>query len=329
LRKDKLMAETTQRVLRLLGLLESRTSWQASELAERLEVTQRTVRRDVTRLRELGYPIESARGVEGGYRLGAGRRLPPLLLEDDEAVALIACLRMAALTGADDIGEAGLRTLTKIDQVLPTKLRSIAAAVNTATYAIGRNRSATGLDTLQTLAVAQRDHLLVRFTYSKPTGETSAREVEPARMLTQGEHWYLQAFDRLRNDWRIFRLDRISELTRTTWTFTPKAAPSPGFHRDLSSRYPCVLPVEIEAPVDKVAARVSAAHRDQLEPTDRGSQLLVGGPDWDELAWHMLWISRDLRASLHILESPQAPDFRNAMKRISEHAQALVSDNNK
>lgn len=319
------MAETTQRVLRLLGLLESRTSWQARELSKRLEVTQRTVRRDVTRLRDLGYPIESERGLEGGYRLGAGRRLPPLLLEDDEAVALIACLRMAALTGADDIGEAGLRALTKIDQVLPPKLRKIAEAVNTATYAIGRNRSATGLDTLQKLAVAQRDQLLVRFKYSKPNGETSAREVEPARMLTQGEHWYLQAFDRLRDDWRIFRLDRMSELSTTTWTFTPKAAPSPGFQRDLSSRYPCVLPIEIEAPIDKVAARVSAAHRDQLKSSDRGTQLFVGGPDWDELAWHMLWISRDLHAPLHIPDSPEASAFRRAMARIAQQAHTLGS----
>lgn len=319
------MAETTQRVLRLLGLLESRTSWQARELSKRLEVTQRTVRRDVTRLRDLGYPIESERGLEGGYRLGAGRRLPPLLLEDDEAVALIACLRMAALTGADDIGEAGLRALTKIDQVLPPKLRKIAKAVNTATYAIGRNRSATGLDTLQKLAAAQRDQLLVRFKYSKPNGETNAREVEPARMLTQGEHWYLQAFDRLRDDWRIFRLDRMSELSTTTWTFTPKPAPSPGFQRDLSSRYPCVLPIEIEAPIDKVAARVSAAHRDQLESSDRGTQLFVGGPDWDELAWHMLWISRDLHAPLHIPDSPEASAFRRAMARIAQQAHTLGS----
>lgn len=107
------MAETTHRVLRLLGLLESRTSWQGPELAERLGVTERTVRRDVVRLRELGYPVEGERGLEGGYRLGAGRGLPPLVLDDDEAVAMVACLRMAALSGTDEIGEAALRALDR------------------------------------------------------------------------------------------------------------------------------------------------------------------------------------------------------------------------
>ena len=120
------MADTTQRVLRLLGLLEARTTWQAHELAARMDVTERTVRRDVTRLRQLGYPVEAARGLDGGYRMGAGRRLPPLLLDDDEAIALVACLRMGALSGADEVGEAALRALTKLDQVLPPRPRATA-----------------------------------------------------------------------------------------------------------------------------------------------------------------------------------------------------------
>ena len=317
------MAETTQRVLKLLGLLEARTTWRAAELSEKLGVTHRTVRRDISRLRDLGYPIDSEPGIDGGYRLGSGRQLPPLLLDDDEAVALVACLRMAALSGADDVGEAGLRALNKIDHVLPPKLRSIAAAINTATYAIPRNRSAINLDTLQQLATAQRDHVIVRFNYCKPDGETSSREVEPARLMTQGKHWYLQAFDLIREDWRVFRLDRMSDVKTSTWTFSPRDAPSPGFQRDLASRYPCVLPIEIEATVKQVVARVHSAHRDQLEPTATGSRLLVGGPNWDELAWHMLWVSRDLDATLTLPNGPEATQFREALARISKQAHMI------
>lgn len=130
--KNAGMAETTQRVLRLLGLLETRTTWQAHELAARMDVTERTARRDVARLRQLGYPVEATRGLDGGYRLGAGRRLPPLLL-DDEAIALVACLRMGALSGVDEVGEVALRALTKLDQILPPRLRALAAAVDGAT----------------------------------------------------------------------------------------------------------------------------------------------------------------------------------------------------
>lgn len=182
-----------------------------------MDVTERTVRRDVTRLRQLGYPVEAARGLDGGYRMGAGRRLPPLLLDDDEAIALVACLRMGALSGADEVGEAALRALTKLDQVLPPRLRALASAVDRATRAIPGNRPPVDLAVLQRLATSQRDRALVRFDYCKATGETSAREVEPARLLTQGEHWYLQGFDRGRDDWRVFRLDRMTDLRSTTW----------------------------------------------------------------------------------------------------------------
>lgn len=136
------MTAPTHRVLRLLGFLEARTSWQAGELAERLGVTEQTVCRDISRLRELGYPVGSQRGVAGCYRLGAGGHLPPLVLDGDEAVALGACLRMAALAGADQVGESALRALAKLDQVLPPRLRAIASAFDDATLAIPRSRPA-------------------------------------------------------------------------------------------------------------------------------------------------------------------------------------------
>ena len=316
------MADTTQRVLRLLGLLEARTTWQAHELAARMDVTERTVRRDVTRLRQLGYPVEAARGLDGGYRMGAGRRLPPLLLDDDEAIALVACLRMGALSGADEVGEAALRALTKLDQVLPPRLRALASAVDRATRAIPGNRPPVDLAVLQRLATSQRDRALVRFDYCKATGETSAREVEPARLLTQGEHWYLQGFDRGRDDWRVFRLDRMTDLRSTTWRFDPRETPPPEFQQDLPHRYPCRVRVAMGLDVEKVRARVPAPYRADLESTPHGCRFLVGAPDWDDLAWHMLWISRDLKTPLTVLDGPGADPFREAMARISDLARS-------
>lgn len=315
------MAETTHRVLRLLTLLESRTSWTGTELADRLEVTERTVRRDVVRLRELGYPVESDRGLEGGYRLGAGRRLPPLMLDDDEAVALVACLRMAALSGQDSVGEAALRALGKLDQVLPPKLRTVAAAINEATQALPRSRPAVDWQLLSGLGTAHRDDRVVRFDYTKPDGESAEREVEPGRLMTQGEHWYLQAFDRGRKDWRIFRLDRVANLHVTSWRFTPRPLPSIDFQRSLAERYPCVVWVRLAVPADRLAARVPASHREALEPTDTGCRFRVAGPNWDEIAWHMLWVARDLRVPLELEEDdPHTDDLRAALRAIADQA---------
>lgn len=317
------MADTTHRVLRLLALLEARSSWTAEELASRLAVTERTVRRDVSRLRELGYPVEAERGVGGGYRLGAGRRLPPLLLDDDEAVAMVACLRMGALSGADEVGEAALRALAKLDQVLPPRLRATATAVDAATQALPRSRPALDLDVLQQMATARRDRCVVRFDYRKPTGEQTSREVEPARLMTQGEYWYLQAYDRGRGAWRVFRLDRMSAVTTTTWRFEPQEAPPAGFQRDLDSRYPCVLEVEMAVDAQRVTARIPEAYRERVEPTARGCRFRVGAPTWDDLAWHMLWVSRDLDVPLVLPPGDDSRAFEDAVRVIADEALAL------
>ena len=257
------MANTTQRVLQLLGLLQARTTWQASALASELGVTERTVRRDIARLRDMGYPVNSSSGIEGGYQLGTGRHLPPLLLDDTEAVALVASLRMMALNGTDNAGTAALRALAKIDHILPPHLRALASAVDNATTALPHERPTVELQLLTQLATSQRDHTLVRFTYSKPNGTSSTREVEPARLMTQGELWYLQAFDKSRDDWRTFRLDRISNAQTTCWGFTPKIPPPPDFSSDIAKRYPCVIRVELESSPDLVAERIppSLSHR--------------------------------------------------------------------
>lgn len=317
---------TTHRVLRLLGLLQQRTSWQASELAERLEVTDRTVRRDVLRLREMGYPVESDRGVDGGYRLGAGRGLPPLLLDDDEAVALVASLRMVALSGQDKVGESALRALAKLDPLLPPRLRALASALDQATVALPGGRSSVSADSLAALATAQRDRLLVRFVYTRPDAAPTDREVEPARLMTQGEHWYLQGFDRLRDDWRVFRVDRIEGLQVTTWRCPERTPPSAGFDRSLASRYPCRVGVQMDVDVERFAARVPASYREALEPVDGGCRVRVGASNWDELAWHLLWVMRDLGASM-IVEAgdPGAQPLREALARIAEDAARTAS----
>lgn len=319
------MSDTTQRVLELLGLMQSRAIWQSSELAEKLGVTERTVRRDIVRLRELGYPVESSRGLDGGYRLGAGRHLPPLLLNDEEAVALVASLRMTALSGTDEFGEAALRALTKLDHVMPSHLRAVAFALDSATEAIPGKQPAVDLGLLQQLATSQHERRLVRFSYLKPSDSTAtAREVEPARLMTQGNLWYLQGFDRTKDDWRVFRLDRITDFRATTWSFTPRKPPPAGFTGEMASRYRCVARVEVEATPARVTERVPAPFRLELEATDRGCRFLTGGPDWDDLAWHLLWVCRDLESPMYLGSDDDGDQLRDALRRIGADAFAAA-----
>ena len=317
------MAETTQRTLRLLTLLESRPSWSGTELARRLGVTPRTVRRDVVRLRELGYPVEAEPGTDGGYRLGAGAKLPPLVLDDDEAVALVACLRMGATSGQDSIGEAALRALTKLDQVMPPRLRGLAEALDAATQTLPHGRPAVDWRVLSELAMAHRAHRVVRFQYAKTSGEVTDREVEPARLMTRGQLWYLQAWDRGRADWRVFRLDRMQGLHATSWTFDPRPAPTAELQGDVASHHPCVATVRLAATPDRLTARIPPVHRDEPRPTDAGCRVRVGSSSWDDLAWHLLWVARDLGVPLVVVDDqPGATELRTALHRIAEEAVA-------
>ena len=319
------MADTTQRVLQLLGLLQARTTWQAHKLAAELGVTERTIRRDITRLRDLGYPVHSSRGLDGGYQLGAGRHLPPLLLDDSEAIALVASLRMKALSGTDEFGEAALRALAKLDHVMPPRLRAITHTLEEASASLHHEYSAaqqrtSDLKLLQQLTNALRDRVLVRFTYHKPSANPTEREVEPTKLLTQGEYWYLQAFDRGRNDRRTFRLDRITNLHVTTWTFTPRAAPPPALSVDIAQRFRCAARVQLAAAPEEVAARIPSAYRSEIEATDHGSRFVTGAPNWDDLAWHLLWVCRDLDTHLLLDASPEADNLRDALRRIAADA---------
>ena len=221
------MSETTSRVLQLLGLLQSRRVWTGVELADRLGVTTRSVRRDVERLRDLGYPVHASKGHGGGYQLGAGAALPPLLLDPDEAVAMAVCLRLAAGGSVAGVGESALRALSKLDQVMPSRLRSQVSAVHDATVTLTPNSSDSPVepDVLMTLARACRDREHVTASYVDRSGAATQRRLEPYQLVTTGRRWYLLAYDRDRQDWRSLRLDRMGDVRALGSTFPAREAP--------------------------------------------------------------------------------------------------------
>src|SRR5437868_10156968 len=203
------MLETSARLLRLLGLLQTRRDWTSAELATRLDVTTRTIRNDMARLRALGYPIEARPGVAGGYRLGAGGALPPLLLSDEEAVAVAIGLRTAAGGSVAGIEEASVRALAKLQQVLPARLRRRVSAFQSYALQVPLAGPQVDPDVLTVIAAACRDHERLRFDYTAHSGTVSRRSVEPYRLVNDRRRWYLVAWDTDRHDWRTFRADRI------------------------------------------------------------------------------------------------------------------------
>src|SRR6266496_2767539 len=218
------MSETAARLLRLLSLLQARRDWTSSELATRLGVTTRTIRNDVDRLRGLGYPVDARPGVGGGYRLGASGALPPLLLDDEEAVAVAIGLRTAASGSIAGIEETSVRALAKLQQVLPSRLRHRVTAFQYALPMPSRGPQADP-EVLTVIASACRDHERLRFDYRAHSGATSPRSVEPYRLVNDRRRWYLVAWDVDRDAWRTFRVDRIEPRTPTGPRFTPRALP--------------------------------------------------------------------------------------------------------
>ncbi|MEZ5076898.1 MAG: YafY family protein [Solirubrobacterales bacterium] len=219
------MSETASRLLELLALLQARRDWPGSELADRLEVSARTVRRDVRRLRDLGYPVESLSGPTGGYTLRAGTAMPPLLLDEGEAIAIAVGLRTAASASVDGIEEASLRALVKLEQVLPAPLRRRVAALGSASVlpAVGPTVDPRHLTAI---ATACRDDERLRFVYTRRDGERARREVEAHALVNRGRRWYLVGWDLGREDWRTFRVDRIERPTTTGVRFAPRELPA-------------------------------------------------------------------------------------------------------
>jgi predicted DNA-binding transcriptional regulator YafY len=209
------MVQTSARLLALLSLLQVRREWTGQELAERLQVGPRTIRRDIDKLRSLGYPVEAAPGVAGGYRLGAGGELPPLLLDDAEAVAVAVGLRTAASGSIAGIEETSVQALAKLEQVLPSRLRRRVSALSEATSAFAAEGPRIDAGLLATLAGACRDRVGLRFGYVSREEKASQRHAEPSAVVHSGYRWYLVAFDLDRDDWRTFRIDRIRGRVRT------------------------------------------------------------------------------------------------------------------
>lgn len=257
------MANTSSRTLRLLSLLQTHRYWPGAELAERLEVSVRTLRRDIDRLRELGYPVQAHRGVDGGYQLAAGAALPPLVVDDEEAVALAVGLQAAAQGGVAGLAESSVRALAKIVQVMPPRLRRRVEALRAMTVPAVWGSSGATVDPAILTAVAQacRDTERLEFSYTAAGGERSTRHVEPYRLVSLGRRWYLVAYDLTRHDWRSFRLDRLDEPRPTRARFRPRELPADdaaAFVRAGIEHLPA--PYTVEALVHAPAATV----RDQV-----------------------------------------------------------------
>jgi predicted DNA-binding transcriptional regulator YafY len=299
--------ETSARLLKLLSLLQSRRSWTGPELAEQLEVKPRTVRRDVDRLRRLGYPVHAAPGAAGGYRLGAGAALPPLLLDADEAVAVAVGLTTAARSGVRGIEETSLRSLAKLEQVLPPRLRRRVNTLQAYTVPFAGWGPAVDADVLATIAAACRDRETLRFAYRKPDGVASSRRlVEPHRLVHTGRRWYLVAWDQEREDWRSFRADRIEPPLTPQRRFEPRKIPGGDaasyVARSISSqRDRFQATVLLHAPRSAVAARVPHSVG-TLEAVDDRSCLLHTGADW--LGGLAVYVA-DIGVDFTVLDPPE------------------------
>ena len=299
------MLQTSARLLRLLALLQSAREWTGSELAQRLDVSPRTVRADIQRLRELGYPVDAVRGRAGGYRLGSGTALPPLLLEDDEAVAVAIGLRTASTGGIEGIEESSLRALVKLEQVLPSRLRHRVTSVHGATFAIPSSGPSVASDTLIAIARAIRQREQLRFDYRDFDGSGSRRSVEPHRLVHARGRWYLVAWDPGRQDWRTFRVDRLTVTIPNGPRFRPRAEPPGGLaqyvERGLGSAvWQYRTSAIVHAPAATIAARVPPAV--VVEPIDESSCVAhVGADNPYALA---LWLGM-LDADFDVERSPE------------------------
>jgi predicted DNA-binding transcriptional regulator YafY len=300
------MLETSVRLLRLLALLQSRRDWSGADLADRLDVTTRTVRNDIERLRILGYQVHSTTGTAGGYRLGAGKALPPLLLDDDEAVAVAVGLRAAAAGTVTGIEETSVRALSKLEQTLPARLRERVDALRSATISAAGGGPTVDADVLTAIAGAARDHEILRFDYLDHEDNTTIRRVEPHRVVYTGRKWYLVAWDTDRADWRTFRADRIRPRPPYGPRFTPREPPDGGAAthvlRGVGSRaWRHQARVRLHAPAATIADRIPST-AGILTPIDDATCLLeTGGESLDNLAGFL----GALRVDFTVLDPPE------------------------
>ena len=306
------MSQTSGRLLQLLSLLQGRRDWPGDELGERLAVSTRTIRRDVERLRELGYPVESLTGPAGGYRLRAGTAMPPLLLDDEEAIAIAVGLRAAAGASVSGIEETSVRALVKLEQVLPSHLRRRVAALSQATVTLPPVGPRVEPQHLTAIAAACRDRERLRFGYVRRDGEEGHREVEPHALVNRGRRWYLLAWDCRRDDWRTFRVDRIAKPTSSGTRFAPRALPAQDaaifVQQSIASapnRFEAL--VTLQAPAEEIAGRISPQWG-ELEPIDaRTCRYRTGDDDlrWLALRLAMLGVDFEVHEPPELIEQLQ------------------------
>ncbi len=309
---------STARLFELLSLLQRPRCWSATELGERLEASPRTIRRDVERLRDLGYPVEAAMGAAGGYRLVAGGAMPPLVLDDDEAVAIVVGLRTAAAYAVEGMDEASIRALAKVLQVLPDRLRHRVRALATLESAaaggsVGRG-PAVDPDDLTTLAAAVDSATRVAFAYEAADGTRSERRVEPYGVVSAGRRWYLVAFDVDRDDWRTFRLDRVGGLRSLGGRGAARRLPAESAAEYLletmferAPTYEAV--VTVRAPIAEARARLADAAI-VIEPIDDHSCRFRGRPETAE------WLAArlgSLGCDFEVQEPPELVDHLHTL----------------
>jgi len=299
------MLETSARLLRLLSLLQTPRDWTGTELAERLGVSARTVRNDVDKLRELGYPVLATRGRAGGYRLGAGAAMPPLLLDDEEAVAVAVGLRTAAGGAIAGIEDAALRALAKLEQVLPSRLRSRVGTLQSVITPVPvPGAPLVDPDVLTAIAAACRSRERLRFWYLSHDGTRSDREAEPYQLVNWGRRWYLVAFDVRRADWRTFRVDRITVRTPGGGRFTPRPLPSDDLAGWVSQRVAFAgwryrARVTVFAPAATVLERIGPYVGTVTAVDDESSVLDTGSDSLETLAVYLGLLGYEFR-----VESP-------------------------
>jgi predicted DNA-binding transcriptional regulator YafY len=307
------MLETSARLLRLLSLLQMRRDWTSAELADRLGVTARTVRRDIDKLRNLGYPVNAVPGVSGGYHLGPGACLPPLLLDDEEAVAVAVGLRTAAGGTVAGIAETSVRALAKLEQILPSRLRHRVNVLRSVTVPLAPGGTTVDPDTLVAVAAACRDHHRLRFDYRDHDGAETIRTTEPHRLVHTGRRWYLIAYDLERQDWRTFRVDRLRPRRPTGPRFVPREPPAEAAayvsEAVAVSPYRYQARILMRAPIEVVADQ-SSPTAGRLEAVDEHTCLLhTGSNSLDQLALYVALKGVDFE----ILDPPELVDHVRAL----------------
>lgn len=311
------MSKPTQRLLAALSALQARPAWTGPELADHLGVTVRTVRRDIERLRDLGYVIDSTIGTIGGYSLGVGGlALPPLMLDEDEAVATALCLRAAASDSVAGVGEAAGRALAKLEQTLPRSSRTQVAAVSLATIRVPSSGDEVDRDILVTVSKACRERDVLCVLYRNHEGREAERRLQPYRVVSIGRRWYLVARYERSTEWRTFRVDRVVSATTTGHRFEIDDAPdAAAIVRNAISVAPYAhrARIEFNASFDAVAALVPSSAGVVEMIDDRTTLLVTGGDDLDAIAFHLAMT----RLPFRVLDPPGLVDtIRDLANRL-------------